>query len=799
MASSNELTLTLFGPPTLRRGGEVVRIRRRKSMAILAYLAMTEHPSARDRLAALFWPEQDTQHAMGSLRLALHEVSRAAGVLHIDRERVSFRHNRCRVDAVELCRGVTAAEATVREGVPPDDSAIEATRRTADLYADAFLSGLGLKDAPEFDDWLFFTAEALQARLATLLRILVAQLTPLDTTTAIEYAQRLVRIEPLDEDHHRALIDLYVTEGRYSAAIRQFERCRDALAHELGESPSSDLRKLYEALTGRESEHGHADESGTDRVAPKVARPGMIAPPGPVPSPAARASRSPAKAGTVERATRRPVARRRLRRVAIVATVVVVLAAGAVYSVRRAARAPGVTTLVVAPFDYVAPAGGEARPLVAETAGRFIEGELARESGLLVRRVATGDAASGGGALTIGRRESTTYALEGTVVDDGAELVVGVTLFDVSSGAAVYSDTFFASEADFTAYLTVIAQEARATIYEAVGPKLASYMSSPEALLNPYCETAYLLHPYHLERRMPAVDRSRLYETIMENLDDPHTCQGYFENADTFWNAALFGVLPPPGAGRLLDAAIERGGSELDGPYRDLAVGIHRLVYRGELEEAATHFWRAYDGDPTGIGPMRWWAISAALLGEIDEALAVVEEMALLYPLDPTVPIVRSLVLFGAGRYEQALVAAERAIAANDLPVGMVLKGMALVRQGRLEEAIAVLEEARADPAVIGHATAYLACAYASAGRRREARSLLAELANQPNDDPGDHLPVALTALIHLGLGEEERAEAAIARAVDECDPVVWFVLMDPAVDRIVAQVAETAQRDGEL
>ena len=73
------LNVTLFGPPRAERDGVAVSFHRGQALALLAYLAATDRPHGRDVLAALFWPEQDTQHAHGALRRILYDLGRTIG------------------------------------------------------------------------------------------------------------------------------------------------------------------------------------------------------------------------------------------------------------------------------------------------------------------------------------------------------------------------------------------------------------------------------------------------------------------------------------------------------------------------------------------------------------------------------------------------------------------------------------------------------------------------------------------------------------------------------------------------
>ena len=64
-------------------GGEELRtvLAQPKRTALLAYLALTtpRGPHRRDTLLALFWPEQDTDHARNALSQAVHFLRRSLG------------------------------------------------------------------------------------------------------------------------------------------------------------------------------------------------------------------------------------------------------------------------------------------------------------------------------------------------------------------------------------------------------------------------------------------------------------------------------------------------------------------------------------------------------------------------------------------------------------------------------------------------------------------------------------------------------------------------------------------------
>ena len=74
-----QLTLYLFGPPRLEIDENPVHIPRRKAMALLAHLAVSDQSHSRDALATLLWPENDQSSARAELRRTLSVLNRALG------------------------------------------------------------------------------------------------------------------------------------------------------------------------------------------------------------------------------------------------------------------------------------------------------------------------------------------------------------------------------------------------------------------------------------------------------------------------------------------------------------------------------------------------------------------------------------------------------------------------------------------------------------------------------------------------------------------------------------------------
>jgi DNA-binding SARP family transcriptional activator len=117
------------------------------------------------------------------------------------------------------------------------------------------------------DDWLVEDREGVRQLRLHALELLTAELSQSGRhTEAIQAALSAVRIEPLRETAHAALIAAYLAEGNRSEALRQFNRCRDLLTRELGVEPSEALRALMPVRRDNGNPSWPPVAVGADRV-----------------------------------------------------------------------------------------------------------------------------------------------------------------------------------------------------------------------------------------------------------------------------------------------------------------------------------------------------------------------------------------------------------------------------------------------------------------------------------------------------------------------------------------------------
>jgi hypothetical protein len=133
-------------------------------------------------------------------------------------------------------------EAASRAGREVGDSGLAPLQEAVELYTGDVLEGC-------YDEWLLSQREQLRQRYLAVLDQLVQSLVARgDYTQAIQYAERLVRHDPLHEETYRLLMRLHDARGARARALRVYHICATTLERELGIEPSAQTRAEYEAL-----------------------------------------------------------------------------------------------------------------------------------------------------------------------------------------------------------------------------------------------------------------------------------------------------------------------------------------------------------------------------------------------------------------------------------------------------------------------------------------------------------------------------------------------------------------------
>ena len=217
-------------------GQPLTRLIAKKHQALVFYLAATNEPALRSRLATLLWGDNDEAAAHANLRVALTRLRRwLPDMLDIDNHQVSFAANaQVSVDWRDLTQALQG------------DATLATRESAAAMWRGPFLDGLDLAGCDEFERWLIHMRQRTQREASTLRRLLLrAYEADGALENAISHARGLLEIDEADEPAHMALMRLLAARGQRTAALAQYEACRAALADRLGAKPSAACYALY--------------------------------------------------------------------------------------------------------------------------------------------------------------------------------------------------------------------------------------------------------------------------------------------------------------------------------------------------------------------------------------------------------------------------------------------------------------------------------------------------------------------------------------------------------------------------
>lgn len=235
------IELRTFGTLDLRRpdGAELRQLLAQpKRLGVLCYLALATPRGfhRRDKLAALFWPESDQEHARTSLRKAIHGLRQSLGGTTLP----SRGDEEVGLDFKALwCDGVAFEEFIAAERF--DDA--------LDLYRGDLLEGFFLESGAEFERWLDVTRGRLRGMAAQAARLL-AEREESDhrITRSIGWARRAVDLSDNDERAVRRLIEVLVRSGDRHSAFLVYKSFSGRLLEDYNTEPSPETRALLESL-----------------------------------------------------------------------------------------------------------------------------------------------------------------------------------------------------------------------------------------------------------------------------------------------------------------------------------------------------------------------------------------------------------------------------------------------------------------------------------------------------------------------------------------------------------------------
>ena len=294
---------------------------------------------------------------------------------------------------------------------------------------------------------------------------------------------------------------------------------------------------------------------------------------------------------------------------------------------------------------------------------------------------------------------------------------------------------------------------------------------------------AYLEGRYYLLKLTPeSLEKSKKsFEQAI--VEDPQYASPYVGLAYYYFTLALFSLAVPKEAIAEAKQMVQQA-LQLDHTLDDahsilgalLSVGDHRW------DEAEQEFQRALALNPASSTHNSYALWLLMPLGRFEEALAQNRLALEVDPLSPLYRFTRAWVLYHSREYDRAVEEC-RKVLEIDPNYHLVHRILAQVhwQRGRFDDVIASFHQAAAPfPMRPSAMLGALGISYAAAGRRDEARRVLSELKELT---ARGYVRASVFGEIYLALGDIDDAWGCFEKAVEDQDPAMITVGIDPFFD----------------
>jgi TolB-like protein/Tfp pilus assembly protein PilF len=383
----------------------------------------------------------------------------------------------------------------------------------------------------------------------------------------------------------------------------------------------------------------------------------------------------------------------------------------------------------------------------------------------------------------IGQELGVSFVLEGSVRKAAKLVRVTAQLVQVTDQTPVWTGTFERSMGDILVLQSDIARAIATQIGITLSPREAVRLAEPRTVQSAAYD-AYLKGRYYWKRRSRhALETSvQCFKQAIER--DPGYAPAYAGLADVYLTHMDHNYLPPREAFGLANEAL-RNALRLDDTLAEPHTSLgHLRLHELNWMDAERAFMRALDLNSGYDAAHYYRANLLAALGRFDEALAEATRAIEFDPMTANARQNRVFILYLARRYDDAVREGTETLEMDSAYTPLFYNlGLALEQQGAYGRALNALARVTLG-ASKPSATVLGAIGYtqARAGQRRAALKSLRLLEALSADE---YVSPYVMALLHLALGDKDRAFQLLSKACEEYSSFTPFLGVDPRLEEL--------------
>ncbi|HJU42890.1 MAG TPA: protein kinase [Vicinamibacterales bacterium] len=376
----------------------------------------------------------------------------------------------------------------------------------------------------------------------------------------------------------------------------------------------------------------------------------------------------------------------------------------------------------------------------------------------------------------VGRQLGVNLVVEGSVMRSGSRLRIHAQLVQVAGDVALWAKRFDREITDVFAIQDEISRAIVNQLRLTLGAGPRRYDTNFEAY------EAYLRGRYFWNQRTAEGLRKAIENFEAAVKLDPGYAPAFAGIAEAYGPLGYSGYVPPGEALTGMRAAVTRA-LKIDSDLAEAhaARGLLLAFHEWRLADAETAFRRALVLSPSDATAHSWYAQYLVATGRRDEGLAESRRAIELDPLSLWINTGFGARLYWARRFDDAIAQCRKTLEL-DPAYGAARTWLALahVQRGAHEEAVRELERDGSARARTPSALAELGYVYARAGRSNDAQKVIRELTER---SAREYVTPYALAVVHAGLGQNDRALEWLQRAGEERSPRLVFLSVEPMFD----------------
>jgi serine/threonine protein kinase/tetratricopeptide (TPR) repeat protein len=369
--------------------------------------------------------------------------------------------------------------------------------------------------------------------------------------------------------------------------------------------------------------------------------------------------------------------------------------------------------------------------------------------------------------------------VEGSVARAGQRVRITVQLIEAASDRHLWADSYDRDLRDVLSLQSEVARAVAREIRVTVTNEEQSRLEHTRPV-NPEAHEAFLKGRFHWNKRtLDGLKKSIEYFQRAIAIDGSYAA-AYSGLADAYAILGNNQYLPaqetyPHAKAAALSAV------QLDDTLAEAHASLAFIAqnYDWDWARVEREYRRAFELNPSYAPAYQWHAFYLVGQGRHADAMAEIQRARELDPLSPRINSNLGLMFYYARDYDRAIRELEKAVELDPMGSRWFL-GWAYLQKRMYDKAIAAsLDRVRLVDGM-GSSLPDLAYAYALAGRRAEARLMMAKIREQSTRT---YIPPDAVALVHLALGDQQQALSVLEAALPDRNLLYYWLTADPRYD----------------